>query len=101
MINPTVLERYPPAIETLRPVADALDLGLGDASADDHAKAIAEALRSIYSAAGMPTRLRDLDVLKEDFDLITADTQKNFNANPGMRDEDEIGEMLAILKAAW
>ena len=101
MINPTVLERYPPPIETLRPVADALDLALGDASADDHAKAIAEALRSIYRAAGMPTRLRDLDVLREDFDLITADTQKNFNANPGMRDEDEAGEMLAILEVAW
>ena len=85
----------------LRPVADALDLALGDASADDHAKAIAEALRSTYRAAGMPTRLRDLDVLREDFDLITADTQKNFNANPGMRDEDAVGEMLAILEAAW
>jgi alcohol dehydrogenase class IV len=49
----------------------------------------------------MPTRLRDLDVRKEDFDLIVADTQKNFNANPGVRDRNEVGEMLAILEAAW
>jgi alcohol dehydrogenase class IV len=102
MINPTVLERYPPPVETLRPVADELELelGLGDVSAGDYAEAIATALRSIYRDAGMPTRLRDLDVPKEDFDLVTADTQKNFNANPGLRDEDEIGEMLAILEAA-
>jgi alcohol dehydrogenase class IV len=101
MINPTVLERYPPAIETLRPVADGLELGMDDASAGDYAEAIAETLRSIYRAAGMPTRLRDLDVRKEDFDLIVADTQKNFNANPGVRDRNEVGEMRAILEAAW
>ncbi|HJM88987.1 MAG TPA: iron-containing alcohol dehydrogenase family protein [Dehalococcoidia bacterium] len=101
MINPTVLERYPPAIESLRPVATGLDLGLDDASAGDCAEAIAGALRSIYRSAGMPTRLRDLDVPREDLDLIAADTQKNFNANPGMRDQDEVSEMRAILEAAW
>lgn len=102
MINPTVLERHPPVIETLRPVAEGLELGLdANASAGDYAEAIAGELRSIYRTAGMPTRLRDLDVPKEDFDLIAADTQKNFNANPGLRDGDEVGEMRAILEAAW
>jgi alcohol dehydrogenase class IV len=102
MVNPTVLERHPPPIETLRPVAEGLDLGLdASASAGDHAEAIAAALRSMYRAAGMPTRLRELDVPRDDFELLVADTRKNFNANPGLRERDEAGEMRAILEAAW
>lgn len=49
----------------------------------------------------MPTRLRDLDVPRDAFDLLIAATAKNFNANPGRRDEDRSGEMRRILEAAW
>ncbi len=48
----------------------------------------------------MPTRLRDLEVPRDAFDLVITATAKNFNVNRGRRDEDRSGEMRRILEAA-
>ena len=101
-INPTVLELDPPERPALERIATALDLELPTGASDEEAAhLIAESLRATYREAGMPTRLRDLDVPRDAFDRLIAATAKNFNANPGRRDEDRSGEMRRILEAAW
>ena len=100
IINPTILMRYPPPAATLRPVADGLGLALAaEADAETLAAAIAKEMRRICGAAGIPARLRDVDVPQAELPLVAAETQKNFNANPGERDPNEVREMVAILQA--
>ena len=55
----------------------------------------------MYASAGLPMRLRDLEVPRADFDVIAAATQKNFNANPGARDAAQVAEMVRLLEHAW
>ena len=101
-INPTVLELDPPERPALERIATALDLELPTGASDEEAAhLVAESLRATYREAGMPTRLRDLDVPRDAFDRLIAATAKNFNANLGRRDEDRSGEMRRILEAAW
>jgi alcohol dehydrogenase class IV len=101
-VNPAALELDPPDRDALQRIGEAIGLELGADSDDAQAaKAIADALRSIYRAAGMPTRLRDLGVPADEFEAVIAATGKNFNANPGLRDGDPTGEMRRILEAAW
>jgi hypothetical protein len=45
--------------------------------------------------------VRQLDVSEGDLPLLAEDTRKNFNANPGVRSDASIGEMLRLLQAAW
>ena len=50
----------------------------------------------------MPTRLRQLDVPKDDLSNIAKDTVKNFNANSGVRSaQEQIDDALNLLNAAW
>jgi len=63
--------------------------------------AISARLAEVYAGAGLPMRLRDLDVPRDDFEEIAAATQKNFNANPGERDPRQVEEMLRLLDHAW
>lgn len=101
-VNPAVLELDPPERPALERIATALDLELPTGASDEEAAhLVAESLRATYREAGVPTRLRDLDVPRDAFDLLIAATAKNFNANPGRRDEDRSGEMRRILEAAW
>jgi alcohol dehydrogenase class IV len=49
----------------------------------------------------MPTRLRQLDIPREDFPKLAADTVKNFNANAGLRSrETQVADALRLLEAA-
>jgi alcohol dehydrogenase class IV len=63
--------------------------------------ASADALEAFYRAIGMPVRLAELDIPRDDLPLLAEDTRKNFNANPGERPADQVGRMLALLQAAW
>jgi len=66
------------------------------------ALAVADALDRLYVRAGMPTRLRELDVPRADFPRIADETVKNFNANAGLRSpEDRIADTLRLLEAAY
>ena len=70
-------------------------------TAADAAQASAEALQRIYSNIGMPTRLRELNIPREQLPLLAQDTLKNFNANPGGRSADYAMQMQRLLEAAW
>ncbi len=66
------------------------------------ALAVADWLEEIYGLIGMPTRLRQLDVPKDDLSNIAKDTVKNFNANSGVRSaQEQIDDALNLLNAAW
>ncbi len=66
------------------------------------ALAVADWLEEIYGLIGMPTRLRQLDVPKDDLSNIAKDTVKNFNANSGVRSaQEQIDDALKLLNAAW
>ena len=66
------------------------------------ALAVADWLEEIYGLIGMPTRLRQLDVPKDNLSNIAKDTVKNFNANSGVRSaQEQIEDALDLLNAAW
>ncbi len=89
-----VLDLYPPDAAILAPIAEELGVR-GDGAA------ISARLGEVYAAAGLPMRLRDLEVPRSDFETIAAATQKNFNANPGERDAAQVAEMVRLLEHAW
>jgi alcohol dehydrogenase class IV len=99
---PTVVRRMDPAeAEAATRLAEALEVwkpGLSVAAAN---AASAEALAGFYRSIGMPTRVRDLGIPRQDLPLLARDALKNFNANPGRRSADQVERMLALLEAAW
>jgi alcohol dehydrogenase class IV len=83
-------------------LAEALEVWRGGMTAREAALAVADRLDALYTRLGMPTRLRQLDVPREDFPKIAKDTVKNFNANAGVRSQDDqIADALRLLEAAY
>jgi alcohol dehydrogenase class IV len=63
---------------------------------------VADALEDLYSRVGMPTRLRQLDIPRDELREIARETVKNFNANAGMRSaDDQIEDAFRLLEAAY
>lgn len=88
--------------EPSRQVAQALDVWRDGMDGPAAAEAVAAELERIYVSTGVPTRLRDLAIEREDLILVARETVKNFNANAGARsDEEQIGASMALLDAAW
>lgn len=85
-----------------RKVADALGVWRDGMEGKTAAIAVADKLDELYARLGMPTSLRQLDVPREDFPKIAADTVKNFNANAGVRSKEaQIADALRLLEAAY
>lgn len=94
-------EVAPDSLEQAQKIASALNVWSDSMTAADATHASAEALQRIYSNIGMPTRLRELNIPREELPLLAKDTLKNFNANPGGRSEDYAMQMQRLLEAAW
>ena len=93
-------EKIDPA--SARQVAEALCVWQDGMDGRAAALAVADRLDSLYRRQGMPVRLRDIDIPREDFPQIAAATVKNFNANAGARSpEQQIAEATALLEAAY
>ena len=93
-------EKFDP--QSARQVAEALEVWAGNMDANQAAAAVADRLEDMYTAMGMPTRLRQLDIPRDDLPNIAKETVKNFNANPGARSaEDQIADALKLLEAAY
>ena len=93
-------EQFDP--QSARQVAEALEVWAGNMDAKQAAAAVADRLEEMYTAMGMPTRLRQLDIPRDDLPNIAKETVKNFNANPGARSaEDQIADALKLLEAAY
>ncbi len=85
-----------------RRVAEALAVWREGMNARDAALTVADTLEALYTRTGMPTRLRQLDIPREDLRAIATETVKNFNANAGARSAGEqIAEAMRLLEAAY
>jgi alcohol dehydrogenase class IV len=101
-VIPTVTRLTPPRdARAAQRIAEALGVYREGMSTAATVTATADALESLYRSVGMPTRLRELAIPKEDLPLLARDTLKNFNANPGSRSDTYVGEMLQLLQTAW
>ena len=66
------------------------------------ASAVADSLEALYTRVGMPIRLRQLGISKDDLRLIASQTVKNFNANAGVRSaEEQVAGAMRLLEAAY
>ena len=85
-----------------RDLAEALGIGVSNMTIDTLRNAIADHIDAIYAQVGMPTRLRALDIPRDDLEHIARQTVKNFNANAGVRSAaQQENEALRLLQAAW
>jgi alcohol dehydrogenase class IV len=85
-----------------RQVAEALKVWRDGMNARTAALAVADMLEALYSRVGVPTRLRQLQIPRDDLARIADDTVKNFNANAGMRSpQQQIADAMRLLEAAY
>jgi alcohol dehydrogenase class IV len=85
-----------------RQVAEAVGVWRDGMDARQAALAVADALEAVYARAGVPIRLRELDIPRADLALIARQTVKNFNANAGARSaEDQVAGAQRLLEAAY
>ena len=99
----TSIRRSPPAsLEFVRRGAEALQCWQDGMSAAEGQEAIAQALEELMRAMGMPTRVSELQFPQGEIPIIASETVKNFNANAGVRSENEqIATSIALIEAAW
>ena len=85
-----------------RRVSEALGIWRDGMDGRAAALAVADMLEGLYPRLGMPIRLRDLDIPREDFAKIAGETVKNFNANAGARSQEaQIADAMRLLEAAY
>lgn len=98
---PTVVRRLTERDnELIERLAEALEVPVAG-SLTQRAGRCADALARFYASIGMPARLSELGIPRDELPLVVQDAQKNFNANPGERDPHQQAEQLALLEAAW
>ena len=61
----------------------------------------AEAVERAFAQAGMPIRLRELDIPRDSLSTVLENSLKNFNADPQREFLRERDALLATLQAAW
>ena len=88
--------------QAARQVAEALEVWRDGMDVRQAALAVADKLEAVYSRVGVPTRLRQIEIPRDDLETIADETVKNFNFNPGLRSvQDQIKDSLRLLKAAY
>jgi alcohol dehydrogenase class IV len=96
--------RLSPTVDTAsaRQVAEAIEVWREGMNGLEAALAVADALEALYARLGVPVRLRQLQIPRDDLRNIAAETVKNFNANAGVRSaEEQIDDALRLLEAAY
>lgn len=61
----------------------------------------ADAVERVFARAGMPTRLRELDIPRDSLATVLENSLKNFNADPRREFLRERDALLTALEAAW
>jgi len=88
--------------QSAQQVATALEVWQDAMDARHAALAVADKLEALYARVGVPTRLRHLQIPRDDLQAIANETVKNFNANAGMRSpQEQIGDAMRLLEAAY
>lgn len=89
-------------VRSARQVAEALQVWHHNMDGRQAALAVADALEALYTRVGVPTRLRQLQVPRDDLQAIANETVKNFNANAGVRSpQEQIEDAMRLLEAAY
>ena len=89
-------------LDSARQVAEALQVWRDGMDARQAASAVADMLEALYTRIGVPTRLRQLQIPRDDLRNIANETVKNFNANAGTRSpQQQIDEAMTLLEAAY
>ncbi len=89
-------------LPTARQVAEALEVWRDGMNGPEAALAVADMLEGLYTRIGVPTRLRQLQIPRDDLRNIANETVKNFNANAGVRSAaDQIEDAVRLLEAAY
>ena len=90
------------ALASARQVAQAVQVWNDNMTAREAALAVANYLEALYGRIGVPTRLREIQIPRDDLPNIAAETVKNFNANAGMRSPaEQVADALHLLEAAY
>ena len=76
-------------VRSARQVAEAIAVWRDGMDGRQAALAVADTLETLYARIGVPTRLRQLNIPREDLRTIANETVKNFNANAGLRSAEE------------
>jgi len=85
-----------------RQVAEALGVWRDGMNGLEAAAAVADLLDGLYARIGVPTRLRQLQIPRDDMIGIARETVKNFNANAGARSpEEQVSDAMRLLEAAY
>jgi alcohol dehydrogenase class IV len=88
--------------DALEAIARQLDIRTEGRSTRETQEAIADEIERIYREEGIPARLRDLNIPREEFPQIAQDSVRIFNSNAGPRDEEKhTRDAIAMLQAAW
>jgi alcohol dehydrogenase class IV len=83
-------------------VAEALQVWTSNMDTRQAALAVADRLDELYTRVGVPIRLRQINVPREDFQTIANETVKNFNFNRGLRSpQQQIDDAMRLLEAAY
>jgi alcohol dehydrogenase class IV len=89
-------------LHSARQVAQALEVWREGMDARQAALAVADWLDALYTRIGVPTRLRQLQIPREDLHSVANETVKNFNANAGMRSPaEQVEDAVRLLEAAY
>lgn len=89
-------------MRSARQVAEALGVWRDGMDARQAALGVADALEALYTRVGVPTRLRQLQIPRDELRNIADETVKNFNANAGERSPaEQIADAMRLLEAAY
>ena len=89
-------------MRSARQVAEALGVWRDGIDARQAALGVADALEALYTRVGVPTRLRQLQIPRDELRNIANETVKNFNANAGERSPaEQIADAMRLLEAAY
>ncbi len=87
--------------DRLRVIADALSISVDGKSAADVGSAVAEEIDRMCVALGLPRRLRDVGVRREDLETIAVATLGDRGLRTNPRPVHGRDEILGILEQAW
>jgi alcohol dehydrogenase len=102
VLTPATL-RY--SLETAQPELAALGRAMATASAEtpepEAARAAVDAVAAFFRDTGMPSRLRDIGVPRDEIELIAEDTMGSFFLRHDGRTEEHRRELIEMLNEVW
>ena len=85
-----------------RQIAQALGIWHDNMDARQAALAVADVLDAFYTRVGVPTRLEQLAIPRDELRAVAAETVKNFNFNAGERSPaEQVEDAMRLLEAAY